>query len=74
MSQQLDALRLQVERSTTVAQSAVTLINGLAEQIRQLRDDPAELDRLAGELSAQADALAAAVQTNTPPTPPTPPA
>ncbi len=70
MSVQLDHLKTQVERATSVSQSAVTLIGGLAEQIRQLKDDPAMLEQLATDLDAQTSALAAAVQANTTPTPP----
>lgn len=66
MSAELDALKTQVERNTSVTQSAVTLINGLAEQIEDLKDDPAELTRLAADLKAQGDSLAAAVTQNTP--------
>lgn len=71
MSAQLDRIKAQVEKSTTVTQSAVALINGLAEQIRQLKDDPALLEQLASDLDAQSSSLAKAVQDNTPaPTPP----
>lgn len=66
MSQQLADLKAQVERSNTVAQSAVTLIQGLAAQIASLKDDPAALQLLSDQLKAQSDSLAAAVSANTP--------
>jgi len=49
-----------------VAQSAITLINGLAAQIANLKDDPAALQALADSLGASSTALAAAITANTP--------
>lgn len=66
MSAQLDRLAAEVTETKTVAQSAIALLNGLAQQIRDLKEDPAALEALADELdSTQAD-LAAAVTANTP--------
>jgi len=68
MSQQLDNLTAQVQATTDTEQSAITLITGLADEIRRLRDDPAALDALHDRLKASADALAAAIVANTPTT------
>jgi chromosome segregation ATPase len=62
----IDKLKAQVEKNGSVTQSAVTLITGLAEQIRAAQDDPAELEALANSLNQQAENLAAAVTANTP--------
>lgn len=66
MSAQLDALTAQVHNIETVADSAITLLNGLSAQIAALKDDPAALQGLADELSAKSSELAAAVEANTP--------
>lgn len=74
-AQVLEDLRLSVERTTTVIQSAVTLINGIAARIQTAVDkavangaSEAELAPVRAEVDAlnvSADALASAVQTNT---------
>ena len=66
MSVELDALTVKVQETTTVAQSAIALINGLATQIADLKDDPAALQALADSLGASSTALAAAITANTP--------
>lgn len=66
----LDALTTQVAQTTTVEQSAITLITGLAAQLSAIADNPAAINALAAQLNASANALAAAVTTNTP-VPPT---
>lgn len=66
MSAQLDRLTAEVAETSTVVNSAITLIRGLSTQIRELKDDPAALERLASDLDAQQTALAAAVAENTP--------
>lgn len=65
MSTGMEDLQREVEEATTVAQSAVTLINGLAQQIRDLKDDPVKLEELATKLDASSQALAAVVAANT---------
>jgi hypothetical protein len=65
MSAQLDALRAQVAANSTVTQSAVTLINGIAQRIIDAGTDPAQLQALADSLSADDAALAQAVAANT---------
>lgn len=62
----LTALQASVNETTTVEQSAITLIDGLADQIRALSTDPAALAALADQLSTQSAALAADVAANTP--------
>lgn len=85
MSEQLDRLTAAVERNTTVDQSIMTLMGGMAQQIRDLVANATELEEtkaamlaMADELDASSDAEAAAVVANTTaapggaPTPPTP--
>lgn len=66
MTVQLDALRTEVEQSRSVTEGAATMLTGLAEQIRALKDDPAQLEALAAQLDQQTNALANAIQANTP--------
>ncbi len=66
---ELDALSAQVAQNTTVEESAVTLINGLAAQIASLKNDPAALQALADSLNKSATDLSAAVAANTPAAP-----
>lgn len=70
----LDDLKAQVQATTDVAASAVTLIHGLADQLAASKDDPAKIAALAATLKSSSDALAAAVVANTPAAPPAPPA
>jgi hypothetical protein len=62
----IDELRVQVQRNTSVTQGVQTLIGNLASQIEQAADDPEEVRSLAAELRTSTDALAQAVQANTP--------
>src|SRR5690349_13322732 len=66
MSAQLDRLKQEVAESKTVTESAIAMIGNLAQQIRDLKDDPAALEALANDLDSQQQALAAAVTENTP--------
>ncbi len=72
MSKELDDLTKEVSENNDAVQSAITLINGLAQQIIDLKDDPAALEALATSLNTQTEALAAAVTANTPAAPPPP--
>lgn len=65
----IDALKVKVERMTTVSEGAVVTIGSLAQQIRDLADDPEELRALAEQLDQNATSLAAAIEANTPQTP-----
>lgn len=61
----LDTLTTDVATETTVTQSAITLINGLAAQIKAAGTDPVALKALTDQMEAQNTALAAAVAANT---------
>lgn len=68
----LTQLTADVAANGEVIDSAVTLIGGLAQQIRDLVDagaDPAALLALAADLEGNTADLAAAVTANTTPTP-----
>ena len=62
---QLDALTAAVQKEDTIIDSAITLIQGLAAQVKALPPDQAAIDALAAEITAKSDALAAAVSANT---------
>ena len=66
MASDLTTLQAQVEKNTTVEESAVTLITGLAAQIASLKNDPAALQALADSLNKSATDLSDAVAANTP--------
>ena len=62
----LDTLTAEVARNTTVEASALALIQGLAAQIKSAGTDPVALKAITDSLTANDDALAAAVAANTP--------
>lgn len=66
MAGELQRLQTEVAEMSGVVDSAIVLINGLAQQIRDLAQDPAALNAMADDLDAKANALAAAVVANTP--------
>lgn len=68
----LDDLTTQVTANTTVEQSAITLIQGIAAQLAAAATDPAKISALSSQLKTSADALAAAITANTPAAPPAP--
>jgi len=70
MSEELDLLTVEVAEIGDVVDSAIVLLNGLAQQLLDIRDDPAAIEALALELDAKANELAAAVVANTPPVEP----
>lgn len=72
-SQALTDLQREVAEMKTINSSAVTLIQGLAEQIRQNAADEGAMRAMADDLDAQANTLAAAVQAGTPTQPATEP-
>ncbi len=79
MSQELDALQAAVAHNTTVDQSVITLVKGLAQQLRdvvanntELADMKAAVTQMAADLESSNQAVADAVTENTPTTPPTP--
>lgn len=59
-------LQAAVAAEDTVIQSAVTLIQGIAQRIADAGVDPAALQALTDDITAQAASLAAAVTANTP--------
>ncbi len=69
----LTALTNQVAQNTTVEQSAITLIQGLAGQIQAAGTDQTKLNQLVSTLQTSAANLAAAITANTPAAPTTPP-
>jgi len=74
MSKEIDDLKAAVAKNVSVTQSAVTLISGLAQQIKDAAGsgDLAQVEELATTLSNNADALGAAVSANTPAAPDAP--
>lgn len=66
----LDDLTAQVAANRTVIDSALVLINGIADRITAAGTDPAKLAALTADLKSEDDALASAVTANQPaPTP-----
>lgn len=63
----LDELEKQVTDNTTVEQSAIVLIQGIAAQLVEIATDPAKIQALADQLKNSAANLAACIQTNTVP-------
>ena len=72
MSAELDRLTLEVNEMQGAIDSAITLIDGLGELIRQTPAERAALSALADSLDAQAAALGAAVAANPLPAEPEP--
>ena len=70
MSVAMDNLEAQVTANTSVENSALLLIQGIAAQLVAAGTDQTKLDALAANLKASGDALAAAVAANTPAAPP----
>ena len=69
MSIELTRLTQEVAEMQGAVQSAITLLEGLAQFIRDHVDDPVALNQLANDLDAQQAAIAAAVNANPLPTP-----
>ena len=61
----LSSITAQVTQNTTVEQSAITLIQGMAAQITAAGTDPAALAALTSQLNSSATSLAAAVAATT---------
>lgn len=62
----LSDVQAAVTENATVDQSAIALINGLADKIDSMATDPAALAQLSADLRASSTDLAAAVSANTP--------
>lgn len=61
-------LEAEVTEDTTVKESAITLLNGLSQFIKDNVGNPTALNDMANRLDAQSNALAAAIEANTVPT------
>lgn len=66
----LDDLTSQVQANHDLEESAVTMIQGLADQIAATAGDPAAVAALADSLRSSATDLGAAITANTPAAPP----
>lgn len=69
MAATLDTLLAEVTRQTTVNQSAITLLASIAQQLKDAGTDPVKLQAIQDQLTANDDAIAAAVTANTPAAP-----
>ncbi len=67
MSKELNRLTKEVAETNTAVDSVMTLVEGLAQQIRDNADDPTALDKLADDLDKAQTKIAEAVQKNTAP-------
>lgn len=67
---ELDDLEVQVKANRDAEQSAIVLLNGIADRINAAGGDPTKLKQLSDDLKSSGDALAAAVVANTPAAPP----
>jgi flagellar hook-associated protein FlgK len=65
MSAEVDRLKASVASLATVDQSVITLLRGMSDQIRTLKQDPAALTALADEVDARVKELGDAVTANT---------
>jgi N-acetylglutamate synthase/N-acetylornithine aminotransferase len=59
------ALTAEVDRNTSVDDSAVALINGFAAEVEAAKNDPQAVQQVVDRFRASTDALAAAVAANT---------
>lgn len=66
MSIEFDNLTVQIQKNSEVLDSAIVLINGIADRITAAGVDPVKLNALTTELKAKDDLLSAAVVANTP--------
>lgn len=66
MSQEMDTLVAAVEANTTVDQSVLTFLQGLAAQIQDAAGDRGKSLQLAQSLTTSANAVSAALLANTP--------
>lgn len=62
----VDTIQADVTAENTVIDSAVTLLQGLSDQLRAAGTDPAKLDALATSIEGKTAQLAAAIVANTP--------
>lgn len=69
MASDLTLLTQKVQAVTDATHAIITLVNGLAAQITSLKNDPAALQVLADQLTADVNDITAAVTANTPAAP-----
>ena len=62
--EEIDRLKRLVQENTSVSTSIVTLVQGLAQQVRDNADNPEELKAIANQLDADVRKIADAVATN----------
>lgn len=67
MSQQMDALIVDVHENTSLDDSIVAMLEGLAAQIADTKDDPVKAAALSVEVKAKSEKIRAALLANTPP-------
>jgi methyl-accepting chemotaxis protein len=65
MASAMTELKNAVEEQSTVVDSVLTLVSTLAEQIRDAKDDPEEIQKLADQLEKNTQKLSEAVVVNT---------
>lgn len=73
MAGELDRVQSEVAEISGTVDSAVALLEKLAQLIRDNAGNPAALNKIADDLDAKGNSLAAAVVANDPDTPPPPP-
>lgn len=68
---QMDDLRRAVERNTSVDESAITLLQGISQQLKDAlaNNDPKAIQDIINTLDADSDKMAKAVTDNTPSSP-----
>ena len=69
MSAAFDRLVVSVAAVNSKADSLITLVQGLAQLLRDNATDPAAVTALADQLDAQTAEIQAAIDANVPPTP-----
>lgn len=62
----LTSLQDEVAQDTDVTNSAITLLNGLADRLEAALTDPAAVEAIVADLRTNRESLAAAVSENTP--------
>jgi hypothetical protein len=70
MSAEMDTLAAAVQQNTSLDDSIISLLNGIAAQLTATAGDKAQALALAAELNAKSAALSAAITANTPQAPP----
>ncbi len=68
----IDELKAKVDAEGTVIDSAITLLAGISQMLKDAGTDQAKLQALGAQIDAKKDELAASVTANTPAAPPTP--